>query len=61
MAMLTDFYFHSQWENKYNAKTEFLIPAKLQQTFQKKGRKESNISGLVSHPTSLILLCICGY
>lgn len=41
MAMLTDFYFHSQWENRCKAKTEFLIQARLQQIFQKKGRKES--------------------
>lgn len=60
MAMLTEFYFHSQWENKYKTKTEFLIQAKLQQTFQEKGRKESNIFVLVTHPTSLILLYICG-
>lgn len=56
----TDFYFHSQWENKYKAKTQFLIQAKLQQTSQKKGRKESNIFLLVTHPTNLIWLYICG-
>lgn len=32
-------YFHSQWENKYKAKTQLLIQAKLQQTFQKKRQK----------------------
>lgn len=39
MAMHTDFCFHSQWENKYKAKTEFLIQAKLQQDFSEKRQK----------------------
>lgn len=53
MAMLTDFYFHSQWENRYKAKAEFLIQAKLQQIFQEKGRKESNVFELLILPVWL--------
>lgn len=56
--MLTDFSFHSQWENKEKAKTELLIQAKLRQTFQE-GKKECNVFGLVTHPASLILLDSC--
>lgn len=57
--MLTDFSFHSQWENKEKAKTELLIQAKLQQTFQEDGKKEFNVLGLVTHPASFILLDSC--
>lgn len=56
-AMLTDCYFCSQWENKYKVKTEFLIQAKLGQTFQEKGRK----AFLSDFATSWTVLYMCPY
>lgn len=51
----------SQSGSKQSSKTELPIQAKLQEAFQEKGRKASNIFGLVTHPTSLGLLYICSY